>query len=126
MFCRIYLEDLAAGAFLHKISGGRKILTYNELEDFGRRVVARLKNEGHDAEMRLSRELTNKMYENYGDFFRETLFGKSFGVELVDGKTADDLLDKFIGVLAFPVMEAMYIEPLASKEGRRLKKEGAI
>lgn len=103
----IGIEDLAANALIAVLAKeGRRFLTYNEIEEYGARVIQILTGKGEKAVLILSRENTNEMYRNYSDFFEEKEEGNGLGIYLKDGKSADDLIARFRGYLALDVLLA--------------------
>ena len=103
----IGIEDLAANALIAVLAKeGRRFLTYNEIEEYGARVIQILTGKGEKAVLILSRENTNEMYRNYSDFFEEKKEGNGLGIYLKDGKSVDDLIARFRGYLALDVLLA--------------------
>lgn len=85
---------------------GRRFLTYNEIEEYGARVIQILTGKGEKAVLILSRENTNEMYRNYSDFFEEKEEGNGLGIYLKESKSVDDLIARFRGYLALDVLLA--------------------
>ncbi len=70
----IGIEDLAANAMIEMLKkGGRRFLTYNEIEMYGAEVVQILKENGEKAVLILSRENTDALFRNYSEFFERRI-----------------------------------------------------
>ena len=106
----IEIDDLAANALIESMRRAEKhFLTYEELEDYGSRVVKLLNEKGEKAVLILSRERTNALFRNYPEFREKTVNGK-MGIELKKGITLEDLINKFRGYLALDVLMAFVNE----------------
>ena len=102
----IGIEDLAANALIEVFNGGRRFLTYREIEEYGNEVVRVLREEKEDAVLILSRDSTSNMYRDYSAFFEEAEENGERGVHLKDSKSSDDLIDAFRGYLPLPLLLA--------------------
>lgn len=108
----IGIEDLAALALIQALKQGKRFLSYDAIEAYGNRVIRRLEDNRKKAVLILSRESTNEMFRNYSDFFVEKVENGMLGIALCDGKTTDDLIDKFCGYLALDVLKALICEKI--------------
>nr|WP_304432213.1 hypothetical protein [Acutalibacter muris] len=102
----IGIEDLAANALIEVFDGGRRFLTYREIEEYGNEVVRILNAKQEEAVLILSRNSTNDMYRDYSAFFEETEENGERGVHLKDNKSCEDLIDAFRGYLPLPLLLA--------------------
>lgn len=104
----IGIEDLAANALIELMKkGGRRDISYQELEVYGANVVQWLSKKGEKAILILSRDNTNELFRNYSDFFEETELENGMGIKLKDGKELNDLIIRFRGYLALDVLLAL-------------------
>lgn len=70
----IGIEDLAANALIESLKKGHKsFLTYEEIENYGSKVLQLLNQQGEKAVLILSRENTNAMFRNYSDYLKKGL-----------------------------------------------------
>ena len=101
------LEDLAANAFiaLLKIDNTRRFISLESLEIYGDTIVNILKQQGYDANLKLSRSDTRLMLEYYGDVF-EFVDSKPAGLRLKDNVDIIDLIERFYGYLPVAVLLA--------------------
>lgn len=107
----IGIEDLAANALIELLrKNQRNYLTYDELEDYGTRVVRLLSEQGEKAILLLSRDNTNALFRDYSDFFEEDSFDGKRGIRLKEGKGREDLIIQFRGYLAVDVLMALVDE----------------
>ena len=114
----IGIEDLAANALIEILTKTAKtFVTYKELERYGAEVVSILSAQGEKAVLILSRESTNDMFRNYSDIFEEQLINEDLGISLKEGKTVDDLIDRFRGYLAWDVLLAFVNKQSLAKLG---------
>ncbi len=102
----IGIEDLAANALIEVFDGGRRFLTYREIEEYGNEVVRILNSNREEAVLILSRNRTSNMYRDYSAFFEETEENGERGVHLKEGKNGGDLIDAFRGYLPLSVLLA--------------------
>ncbi len=103
----IGIEDLAANAMIELLKkGGRRFLTYSEIEMYGAEVVQILKENGEKAILILSRENTDALFRNYSEFFEESEQNGERGIKLRDGKKVEELIQQFRGYLALDVLLA--------------------
>ena len=105
----IYLgiEDLVANAMIEilKVDGTPEI-SFQDLEEYGSRVVKRLNQEGIKAYLLLSRESTDHMFYRYQDFFERKRISNEDGVVLKNGVIMDDLIKRFRTYLDLDAMLA--------------------
>lgn len=107
----IGIEDLAANALIELLQKNeRNYLTYDELEDYGTRVVRLLSEQGEKAVLLLSRDNTEALFRDYSDFFEEDSFNGQLGIRLREGKNREDLIIQFRGYLALDVLMALVDE----------------
>lgn len=107
----IGIEDLAANALIELWKkNGPKFISYNELENYGARVVQLLSQKGEKAVLVLSRDNTNAMFRDYSDFFEEEENQQALGIALRAGKNLEDLIIQFRGYLALDVLLALVDE----------------
>lgn len=107
----IGIEDLAANALIESMRRAEKtFLTYEEIENYGSRVVQLLNEKGEKAVLVLSRESTNALFRNYSDFFQEKTVNGKMGIELKEEVTLDHLITQFRGYLALDVLMAFVNE----------------
>lgn len=98
----IGIEDLAANALIEILRVKKEKDSHNfrvtlrDLENYGEAVVKYLnKNNYEKAQLVLSRAYTSNMFRNYSDFFEEIDLGSETAIALQNGKTVDDLVNKF-------------------------------
>lgn len=115
----IGIEDLAANALIEVMSKDetKRFVSYEELEIYGAEVVNFLNAKGEKAVLILSRESTNTMFRNYSDIFEENISDEQLGIQLKTGITAEELIKKFRGYLAWDVLLAFVSEQTVSKLG---------
>lgn len=107
----IGIEDLAANAMIEVLKKSkRRFLTYEEIENYGARVLQILNENDEKAVLILSRDCTNEFYRNYSDFFEETEINKHRGISLKENKEVEDLIKVFRGYLALDVLLAFVNE----------------
>ena len=113
----IGIEDLAANALIECLlkTENARFVTYKQLEEYGSEVIRFLNNKGENAILILSRERTNDMFRNYSDFFEEESTEKGLGIKLKEGKSCNDLIEKFRGYLAWDVLLAFVNEQTVAK-----------
>lgn len=106
----IGIADLAANALICVLSRKeeKRFLTYGEIESYGNTVVEILNNQNEKAVLVLSRARTNQMLHDYSDFFEEQVVDGKRGIKLAEGKTVDNLIEKFHGYLAFDLLKAFF------------------
>ena len=103
----IGIEDLAANAMIEMLKkGGRRFLTYDEIEMYGAEVVQILRESGEKAVLILSRENTDALFRNYSEFFEEGEQNGKRGIKLKNDKEVEDLIQQFRGYLALDVLLA--------------------
>lgn len=104
----IGIEDLAANALIEVLSeGGRRFLTYREIEAYGNKVIELLNEQKSEkAVLILSRDNTAAMYRDYSDFFEEKEENGERGIYLKAEKTREDLIAGFRGYLPLDVLLA--------------------
>lgn len=104
----IGIEDLAANALIEIMKKcDRKSISYNELEQYGARVVQLLSQKGEKAVLVLSRDNTNALFRDYSEFFEEIELEDGLGIQLKEDKTKEDLIIQFRGYLALDVLLAL-------------------
>ncbi|MFL0194428.1 hypothetical protein ACJDU8_02405 [Clostridium sp. WILCCON 0269] len=107
----IGIEDLAANALIETLKKGKKrFLTYNEIENYGSRVIQFLNRNGEKAILILSRESTNELFRNYSEYFEEREERGIKGIALKENKKIEDLIEQFRGYLALDVLKAFIDE----------------
>lgn len=105
----IYLgiEDLVANAMIEILKAdGVPEVSFQDLEEYGNRVVKRLNQEGIKAYLLLSRESTDHMFYRYQDFFERKRISNEDGVVLKNGVIMDDLIKRFRTYLDLDAMLA--------------------
>lgn len=117
----IGIEDLAANALIEKLTVNddnktcvERCVTYSELEQYGTQVIRYLGNKGEKAVLILSRESTSLMFRNYSDFFEEIKTSNGDAISLKEGKTVQELIEKFRTYLSLDVMMAFMNEQTVS------------
>lgn len=104
----IGIEDLAANALIEIMKKcDRKSISYNELEQYGARVVQLLSEKGEKAVLVLSRDNTHALFRDYSEFFEEIELEAGLGIQLKENKTKEDLIIQFRGYLALDVLLAL-------------------
>ena len=113
----IGIEDLAANALIEILQTKAKedfsqcIVTLKELEKYGAEVVRYLDEEkGEKALLILSRASTTHMFGNYSDFFEEIETDQGTAIALREGKTVEDLIERFRTYLAIDLIHAFMAE----------------
>lgn len=103
----IGIEDLAANAMIEMLKkGGRRFLTYNEIEKYGAKLVQILRGNEEKAVLILSRENTDALFRNYSEFSEESEQNGKRGIKLKKNKEIKDLIQQFRGYLALDVLLA--------------------
>ena len=93
----IEIEDLAANALIELLekSDCRRV-EIKKLVKYGHAVISVLRKNGDKAILLISKEHTNKLIRNYSDFFAIAYSDQKVDViVLKEGKTAEDLRDRF-------------------------------
>ncbi len=115
----IGIEDLAANAMIEilekKQKDGKSIesvlsVTLRDLEEYGAEVVRYINQTSDEkALLILSRASTEYMFRNYSDFF-EAIDEEEAAIKLREGKTVEDLKEKFRTYKAFDLISAYMAE----------------
>lgn len=115
----IGIEDLAANAMIEilekKQKDGKKIegalsVTLRDLEEYGAEVVRYINQKSDEkALLILSRASTEYMFRNYSDFFEAVDKGEP-AIKLREGKTVEDLKEKFRTYKALDLISAYMAE----------------
>lgn len=115
----IDITDLVANAFVETMfkDESKRFISYETLERYGSEVVNILNSKGKKTTLILSRERTNDMFRNYSDFFEEESTEKGLGIKLKEGKSCNDLIEKFRGYLAWDVLLAFVSKQAVAKLG---------
>ncbi|MCR3758902.1 hypothetical protein KYB31_07850 [Clostridium felsineum] len=107
----IGIEDLAANALIETLrKSERRFLTYNEIENYGSKVIGILNDKGEKAVLILSRESTNELFRNYSEYFEEKNENGIKGIALRKDKEINDLIEQFRGYLSLDVLRAFINE----------------
>lgn len=113
----IGIEDLAANALIEilnkedKTACNQPVITLKELEKYGAEVVRYLNEQnGEKALLILSRASTQYMFRNYSDFFEEIETEEGTAIALREGKTVEDLVQKFRTYMAIDLVNAFMSE----------------
>ena len=99
----INLEDLAANAFITLLKNNikQRKITYNVLEEYGRKILIILKSRfNEEARLNLSRIETDLFYYKFSKFFTEY----DDGVYLKETITYRDLIYEFRGYLSLNLL----------------------
>lgn len=98
----IELEDLVANALIELIEnkGGTKIVTFNELTDYGKAITRISNNKGIDVVILFTKEYVDKLLYNYPNFFNVR---DSF-ISLKYEKTSDDLRKYFRAYMSIDML----------------------
>ena len=112
MCVRIGVEDLAANALIEllKRSDAQRFVSYHHIEAYGLQVAKLLQQEGEEVMLIMSRPYTDEMLWYYEDFFEEIVEQGEAGIALKEGKTVEDLREKFRGYLGIKVLLALVNE----------------
>ena len=120
----IGIEDLAANAMIEilekKQKDGKSIesvlsVTLRDLEEYGAEVVRYINQTSDEkALLILSRASTEYMFRNYSDFF-EAIDEEEAAIKLREGKTVEDLKEKFRTYKAFDYMAETTVGILYAK-----------
>ncbi len=105
----IEIDDLIGNAFIPYLEKtGNRMLSLKKINMFGTKVINYLNENGEDACLRLSRDLTNSFFYEYSDLFLlvENENEKENVVILANNITSKDLIRKFSGYLSLPVLLA--------------------
>ena len=106
----IKIEDLAPNALIKAVQMGKNFLTFREVEEYGARVVANLNKKSEGAVLLLSRDRTEEFWEEYAAFFQKKCVDGEQGIEVKEGITVEDLIERFRGYLALDVLMAFVDE----------------
>lgn len=107
MYFYIGIEDLVANAMIEMLKRReQRLLTYNEIEMYGAKVVQILRENGEKTVLVLSRENTDALFRNYSEFFEESEQNGKRGIRLKENKKVEDLIQQFRGYLALDVLLA--------------------
>ena len=105
MTFKIGIEDLVANALIE--DPGEKFISYSKIENYGARVVNFLNEQQKgDAILVFSRDRTNRMLQDYSDFFEEINSKNELGIKLRDGINQEKLINTFRGYLTFTLLQA--------------------
>lgn len=99
----INLEDLASNAFITLLKNNikQRKISYNVLEEYGRKILIILKSRfNEEARLNLSRIETDLFYYKFSKFFTEY----DGGVYLKESITCRDLIYKFRGYLSLNLL----------------------
>lgn len=112
----IYIEDLAANAFIQILTKDEhtRFLTYSEIENYGKCVVRSLSTKNTKAILVLSRDMTNEMLRDYSEFFAEIKKDGKTGLELKENKSVTDLINQFRGYLSLDLLLAFVSKDVQS------------
>ena len=101
MIYRIRLEDLLANAFIEKLKldDSDRFISYKEIDLYGEMMIKSICDE--NAELYLSRDITNNVLNKYSDYYEET----ENGIMLKSDITIDNLIDNFRGYLSLFLMK---------------------
>lgn len=108
MIYKIAIEDLVANALIGVLSSNpnKRFLSYQDIQNYGSKVVRILESESETVVMLLSRSNTIQMLRDYSDFFDETSENGLLGIQLKEDKGVDDLINKFRGYLSLTLLKA--------------------
>lgn len=105
MEVNIFIEDLVGNAFIPYLERTEKrTLSLKKIEDFGRKVVSSLNEEGIRAYLIFSRDLTSEFFDNYSEYF--TLDEENNTVSLQEEISKEKLIEKFSGYVSLEVLVA--------------------
>lgn len=114
----IGIEDLAANAMIEILEKKSRegifennsvVVTFKDLEDYGAEVVRYINNETTEkALLILSKASTEFMFRSYSDFFEEV--DDESAIKLREGKTVEDLKEKFRTYKAWELINAYMAE----------------
>lgn len=103
----IEIDDLIGNAFIPYLEKtGNRMLSLKKINMFGTKVINYLNENGEDACLRLSRDLTNSFFYEYSHLFLLVENEKENVVILANDITSKDLIRKFSGYLSLPVLLA--------------------
>lgn len=104
----IEIDDLIGNAFISYLEKtGKRTLALRKINEFGLKVINYLNENGENACLRLSRDLTNSFFYEYSDLFKLVENGKEDIIVLVNNDiTPNELIHRFSGYLSLPVLLA--------------------
>lgn len=102
------IDDLAGNAFIHLLQSGDKKLevTLLSLEKYGSQIINWLKDKNIIAHGIYSRQMTNRMFDIFDEFFEESELDGKHSVKLKDGVEVERLINKFRTYTEFELMDA--------------------
>ena len=114
----IGIEDLVANALIESLKKlNKRILTYEEIENYGAQVIQILNENNEKAILILSRNNTTALFHNYSDLFEEIDINGQKGISLKSNVELNQLIKRFRGYLALNVLMAFINERSVSVLG---------
>lgn len=109
----IGIEDLVSNGLMEKISRtGQRFISYEEINDYGTKIVKYLRDNGKEAYLSMNRYKTADFFYFNSDFFEEVAYHGENGVALKENKRLEELRDKYGGILALDVKLAFVSTPI--------------
>lgn len=103
----IKIADVAANALIEGMKGGGdSFVSFQQIEDYGNRVLQILSENGEEGVLVFSRAETDAFFHDYADFFQPDEKNDCKGISLRSGKTVISLIRRFRGYLALDVLHA--------------------
>ena len=104
---KIFIEDIVSNAFIEKLKKENcEFLSFDEIEDYGKKAISLMHSKGLNATLVLSRDLTSNFFEKYSEFFEEKVVDGLSGVQLKDNVCVNDLINEFRGHLPIDMLVA--------------------
>lgn len=111
----IELDELAANALIAVQKSGRRFVSYRAMEEYGLCVADILREKGIRMILSLSRDRTERVLQDKSELFKEEIVGGERGISLREGKSRDDLIDKYTGYLPVDILLAFQDEQAVFK-----------
>ena len=111
----IELDELAANALIAVQKSGRRFVSYRAMEEYGLCVADILREKGIRMILSLSRDRTERVLQDKSELFKEEIVGGERGISLREGKSRDDLIDKYTGYLLVDILLAFQDEQAVFK-----------
>lgn len=107
----IGIEDLVANALIEIVERtGKRTVSFSQLNEYGEAVVERLKIQKIDATLLFNRNLTNRFFYDYTNYFKITETSSDIQVTLKSEITTKDLRNRFRTKLSLDVLKAFVSE----------------
>ena len=103
----IGIEDLAANALILLFKRkGISYVSFEELTNYGDKVVEILNKKGESATLIYSKDITNALERNYSNYFEIFIKDQKQYIKLKDSVTIEDVIKKYRSYLSIDMLFA--------------------